>query len=186
MTFLYHLGYIRQRLLLQQACQNPCTKHDTSLMSVCTPLLLGVSPVCRTEWPLLSSVTHMPDIAACPDLETTAQMHLSCNFMEQERDRCLNGVKRVWGRGNPVQKRACPSARYGHFPITQPRATFLPGHDSHATAFPITSMKVPLSPALKRHLLGRGAQTTYTRFLSKTEKSNNRTPFFMPGNFCLH
>lgn len=66
------------------------------------------------------------------------------------------------------------------FPTLQPGATFPPGHDSLAAGFPITSTKVSLSPTLKRHLLGRGAQTTCTLFLSKIEKKQQQPSTF----FC--
>lgn len=58
--------------------------------------------------------------------------------------------------------------QYGHFP--KPRGFLPPGDDLHAAGF--------LSPALKRYLLGRGAQTTYTHFLSKIEKKQHQTPTF--------
>lgn len=87
MTFWYHLGCIR--LLLQQACENLCAKHDTGLVSVGTACLLGVLPACRTEWPLLSFMSHMPDIAACPGLETTAQILVAIPWTKEETVTCM-------------------------------------------------------------------------------------------------
>lgn len=83
-----------------------------------------------------------------------------------------------------MQKRACPSAGYGHFPTLQPGATS-PTHDSYTAGFPITSMKVPFSPALKRRVLGRGVQVAYIHFLSKIEKKQQQTPTFYARQFLL-
>lgn len=175
MTLLYHLGYIRWELLLQQACQNLCTKHDTCSMTAGTPLLWGVPSVCRTEWPPLSSVTHTPDIAAWPDLETTAQMHFGHNLMEQGRDCNLNSVKRV-RPSKSCAEGSLPQCWLWSFPypidqnIISSSTWFACCWVSHHTKEGATS-------SCTEKTVVRTAQTTYTGFLSNITKATRNLHF---------